>query len=223
MQKLTLKLQVWLGFSLMLFLTAIVAFSSIFFLSSVNKNANHIATKAQPVMVDALIITSNLNDTARNINAYIITQQNSDRERLAKSIDILGDHLKRFSEHEYILEHDNLSANVAEVQSLIDDFNEYIIEIENLIDNPADNYPALALSASKVNPLNQSILSSLNQSITSELEEGNTHQRKQLLIELSDIRHNWMNIVASNRAFLANPSEEREKKTQTYRKNHELL
>jgi len=223
MQKLTLKLQVWLGFSLMLFLTAIVAFSSIFFLNSVNQNVNHIATKAQPVMVDALIITSDLNDAARTLNAFMVTQKNNDRENLAKSIELLEEHLKRFSEHEYILEHANLSAIVAEVQTLTSDFNEYIIEIENLIDNPGDNYPALALSASKINPLNQSILSSLNQSITSELEESNTHQRKQLLIELSDIRHNWMNIVASNRAFLANPSEDREKKTQTYRTNHELL
>jgi len=220
MQKLTLKLQVWLGFGLMLILTAIVAFTSIFFLNSVNKDASHIASKAQPVMVDALIITADLKDTSRIINAFMVTKKNSDREKLASSLENLNNHLQRLSQYQHVLENDNLSSKLTAVQSLISDFNEYIIEIEHLIDNPEDNYPALALSASKINPLNQSILSSLNQAIISELEESNTHQRKKLLIALSDIRHNWMNIVASNRAFLANPSNDRENKTQTYRTNH---
>lgn len=223
MQKLTLKLQVWLGFSLMLLLTATVAFTSIFFLNKVNTNASHIATKAQPIMVDALIITADLNDTGRLINAFMVTKENSDRENLAKSVKTLNNHLQRLSKQAQALENNNLSAKLTEVQSLISDFNEYIIEIEYLIDNSQDNYPALALSSSKINPLNQSILSSLNQAIVSELEESNTHQRKKLLIALSDIRHNWMNIVASNRAFLANPSDDREKKTQTYRENHVTL
>jgi len=220
MQKLTLKLQVWLGFSLMLILTATVAFTSIFFLNKVNTNASHIATKAQPIMVDALIITADLNDTGRLINAFMVTKKNSDRENLDKSIKTLNNHLQRLIKQAQTLENTDLSTKLTEVKSLISDFKEYIIEIEYLIDNSQDNYPALALSSSKINPLNQSILSSLNQAINSELEESNTHQRKKLLIALSDIRHNWMNIVASNRAFLANPSDDREKKTQTYRTNH---
>ncbi|RDH82850.1 MAG: hypothetical protein DIZ80_11300 [endosymbiont of Galathealinum brachiosum] len=223
MRKLTLKLQVWLGFGLMLALTAIIAFTSIFFLVQVNKGTDYIASKAQPTMVEALKITASLNNTARIINAYMITHKSNDRKDLASSLETLEKHLDTFSHLGNVSENNSLTSSINEIHTLVGDFNEYIIEIEYLIENPVDNYPALALSNTKINPLNQSILSSLDQAIISELEEGNTQQRKKLLIAISDIRHNWMNIVASNRAFLANPSDTREKQTRVYRDNHVTL
>jgi len=223
MNKLTLKLKVWLGFGLMLTLTAIVAFTSIIFLTQVNQDASYIASEAQPTMIDALTITTGLNDTARIINAYMITHKQSDRDALTTSLKKLNNQLDKFSQLSNVQQHDELALQVQNIQSLVTNFNHYITKIEKLVDNPTDNYPALALSIAQINPLNQSVLSSLDQAIRSETDEENTQQRKLLLIELSEIRHNWMNIITSNRAFLANPSETREKQTQVYRKNHITL
>ncbi len=223
MQKLTLKLQIWIGFILVLTLTTLVAFTSIYFLVQVNRDANYIASEAQPTMIDALVITNDLNITARIINAYIVTHEASDRNALADSLKQLNTHLSNYAQLNNVNQHKNLIEKVNVIKNLVKKFNEHIKKIEYLIHNPIDNYPALALSASKINPLNQSVLSSLDQAIRSEIEEDNTQERKLLLIALSDLRHNWMNIITSNRSFLSTPSDSREEKTQVYRKNHASL
>ncbi len=220
MHKLTLKLQIWIGFLLVLILTAIVAFTSIYFLVQVNRDASYIASEAQPTMIDALVITNDLNITARIINAYMITHKKSDREALANSLNKLNKHLQNYTQLSNVIQHKKLFDEVNNIQNQVKQFNVHIKKIEYLIHNPVDNYPALALSVSKVNPLNQSVLSSLDMAIQSELEEDNTQERKLLLMALSDLRHNWMNIVTSNRSFLSTPSDSREDKTQVYRKNH---
>ena len=178
MHKLTLKLQVWIGFGLMLALTAIIAFTSIFYLVQVNKGTDYIASQTQPTMVEALKITSSLNNTARIINAYMITHNTNYKAELTSSSASLKSHLDTLSNLGNISANNSLITSMDEIHTLIADFNKYILKIEELIENPADNYPALALSSTKINPLNQSILSSLDQAIISELEESNTQKRK---------------------------------------------
>jgi len=155
----------------MLTLTGIVAFTSIIFLTQVNRDASYIASEAQPTMIDALTITAGLNNTARIINAYMITHKKSDRNALTASLKKLNSHLSMFSQLNNVQQHEGLTLQVKTIQNLVNDFNQYITKIEKLVDNPADNYPALALSIAQINPLNQSVLSSLDQAIRSETEE----------------------------------------------------
>lgn len=85
MHKLSLKLQVWLGFGLMLALTCVIAGTSIIFLSKVNLQAEDIVNKAQPTMINALNIRADLNESARILNAYIISQQQADKKSMVSS------------------------------------------------------------------------------------------------------------------------------------------
>ena len=93
MHKLSLKLQIWLGFGLMLILTAMVAFISIVNLTGVGSQARTIVSEAQPTMIDALSIKAEMNESARIINAFIITQQDTDRNAIASTMKNLNSHI----------------------------------------------------------------------------------------------------------------------------------
>lgn len=220
MNKLSLKLQIWLGFGAMLILTAIVAFTSIISLNNVNSEASYIVTDAQPTMVDALSIKAEINETARIINAFIITQTSSDRNAMSISLKKLIAHIESFIQRPNIINNDKNLELAKKVHMSITKFKELLIQIEHLVDYPTDNFPALELSAAKLNPLSKSVLTSLESAINSEMDEDNTQQRKILYSNISDLRHNWMYIITSNRAFLANPSKNREMQTRQYKQLH---
>ena len=220
MNKLSLKAQIWSGFGIMLILISIVASTSIFSLGSVDTEARHIVNEAQPAMIDALNIKAAVLESARIINALIINQQESDKIAMLNSLKILNELIESFFQRPNILNNEIALENANSIQLLIADYEKLLSQVERLIGDPAKNYPALELSAEKMNPLNKSVLTSLESAIVSEIEEDNNQQRKQLFFLISDLRHNWMNIISSNRAFLSNPSNTRESQTKLYRETH---
>jgi len=220
MHKLSLKLQIWLGFGLMLTLTAIVAFISILNLNGVGSQANTIVSEAQPTMLDALSIQADMNESARIINAFIITQNNSDRNEMKQAIKNLTSEIELFMQRENIINNKEIFTSVKNIQNSIKQYQTLTNKIEHLVDNPSENYPALEISSSKMNPLNKTVLTSLENALLSELEEDSNQERKLLFADFSELRHNWMNITTSNRTFLANPSDTRNSQTQLYRDKH---
>ena len=144
MNKLSLKLQIWLGFGAMLILTAIVAFTSIISLNNVNSEASYIVTDAQPTMVDALSIKAEINETARIINAFIITQTSSDRNAMSISLKKLIAHIESFIQRPNIINNDKNLELAKKVHMSITKFKELLIQIEHLVDYPTDNFPALS-------------------------------------------------------------------------------
>jgi len=206
MNKLSLRHQVWAGFAVMLILIAISSATSISNLNSLNDQAKQIIDEAQPTMVDALNIRTGLNITAKNINAYIVSQQATDKEEISTSIDQLNEYFTQFTQRPNIINDAKLLQITNEIQASFGDFKSLANQVEYLVENPVENFPALQIAESQLNPLTKSVLTSLDNAIRSELNEENSSQRKALLYELADLRYNWMNIITSNRTFLANPT-----------------
>ena len=224
MHKLSLKFRIWLGSGIMLVLTAMVTFTAIVNLKSVNQKAVYIVSEAQPTMIDALNIRAEMNESARIINSFIISQADSDRSAMLSTLNKLNSLVNEFIKRPNVTGNNSLLNSAKSIQASIQDYQKLLSRVEFLVDNPVENYPALELSISKMSPLNKSILTALESALLSEMEEENTQQRKQLFANISELRHNWMNIITSNRAFLSNPSKARNSQTILYRdKHHKLL
>jgi len=206
MNKLSLRHQVWAGFAIMLILIAISSATSIFNLNNLNDQAKHIIDEAQPTMVEALNIRTELSNTAKNINAYIVSHQASDKAEISSSINQLNDYFKQFVQRPNIVNDTELLQITNEINASFGEFKTLTNQIEYLVENPVENFPAIKIAETQLNPLTKSVLTSLDNAINSELDEDNSAQRKALLFELADLRYNWMNIITTNRAFLANPT-----------------
>lgn len=216
MNKLSLRHQVWAGFAIMLILIAITSASSIFNLNSLNDQARQIINEAQPTMVDALNIRTGLNNTAKNINAYIVSQQASDKAEISSSIDQLNDYFNQFIQRPNIINDTELLQITNEIHTAFGEFKSLSNQVEYLVEHPVENFPALKIAESELNPLNKSVLTSLNNALLSELDEEPSTERKALLYELADLRYSWMNITTSNRSFLANPTMASHEQVKSY-------
>ena len=216
MNKLSLRHQVWAGFAIMLILISITSATSIFNLNNLNDQAKKIIDEAQPTMVDALNIRAGLNNTAKNINAYIVSQQSSDKDEIENSIEQLNEYFNRFIQRPNIINDTELLQITNEISASFDQFKILATQVEYLVENPVENFPALKIAESQLNPLSQSVLTSLNNALLSELDEDNNAQRKALLYELANLRYSWMNIITSNRSFLANPTMQTHEKIKSY-------
>ncbi len=200
----------------MLILISITSATSIFNLNNLNDQAKKIIDEAQPTMVDALNIRAGLNNTAKNINAYIVSQQSSDKEEIDNSIEQLNDYFNRFIQRPNIINDTELLQITNEISASFDQFKVLATQVEYLVENPVENFPALKIAESQLNPLTQSVLTSLNNALLSELDEDYNAQRKALLYELTNLRYSWMNIITSNRSFLANPTIQTHEKIKSY-------
>ena len=206
MNKLSLRHQVWAGFAIMLVFIGIISATSIVNLNALNDQATQIIDEAQPTMVDALNIRTGLSNTAKNINAYIVSQQASDKAEITKSINELNEHFEQFIQRPNIVRNTELQQVTDQIHASFGEFKKLSNQIEHLVENPVDNFPALEIATSKLNPITKSVLTSLDNAILSELEEENSDIRKELLYELTGLRYSWMNIITTNRSFLANPT-----------------
>jgi len=206
MNKLSLRHQVWAGFAIMLVFIGIISATSIVNLNALNDQATQIIDEAQPTMVDALNIRTGLSNTAKNINAYIVSQQASDKAEITKSINELNEHFEQFIQRPNIVRNTELQQVTDQIHASFGEFKKLSNQIEHLVENPVDNFPALEIATSKLNPITKSVLTSLDNVILSELEEENSDIRKELLYELTGLRYSWMNIITTNRSFLANPT-----------------
>jgi len=128
----------------------------------------------------------------------------------------LNEYFNRLIQRPNIINDTELLQITNEISASFDQFKILATQVEYLVENPVENFPALKIAESQLNPLSQSVLTPLNNALLSELDEDNNAQRKALLYELANLRYSWMNIITSNRSFLANPTMQTHEKIKSY-------
>ena len=74
----------------------------------------------------------------------------------------------------------------------------------------------MAYAGQHVNPLSQQVLQLMSQMVMSEGQEAASAKRRPLLIDLENLRYNWVNVLNGVRAYLAFRSDNSLKDTDMY-------
>ena len=216
---LSLKSKLWLSFAVTA--TAIVSISldEISGLSTVHGQVEYFVSDVQPALMHLNKAKELLESSSGAMGFYLL---NKDVSQLDKANLSTRRVLEELVAVEALQSSNALEENAAKIESIqtkIKGYSSLVNNLTSISKNDLKNYPAREFAAAQINPRSKLVLQLLGQMLHSESEEEATELRKEILIEINDVRYAWTNIMNSMRAFLAFRNKASIEELETYRES----
>ena len=220
LNKLSIKHQVWAGFSSMLLLILVIAGIALFRLTQVQHQASYIAADAQPAMLSALSLQENIQTMTSLMGLYIINKTEEYEKAFKASERELKKSIQAFQKLPLVQQDEELKQQSRQLENMIDEFLQHQDKIDFYNKNFIENYPGLKIANLNINPLHQEVLQTFNVMLDSEIAEVANEERRDLIMKISKLRQNWMAAVTVFRTFLSNPNMQRQQAVRVYIEQH---
>ena len=221
--KLSLRQQIWLGFSSLLLLIIVIAAIAFFRLLQLQSQAQDISEYSQPAMLSALDLKAHIQSTTSLMGLYIINKTPEYEAELNKDIKRLQQSIAIYKTLPAVQQDKKMQQDSAVLDTHINQFIKYQEKIDFLNKNFIENYPALKIANSEINPRHQQSLQIFSSMIDSEFQESASSKRRDFLQQINNLRQNWMTVVTLFRTFLANPNLPRIEQITIYMDQHTKL
>jgi methyl-accepting chemotaxis protein len=200
--KLLIKHKVWLGFAIMLVILVVIAIKPLHSLTNIQKNVVGIVTGNQTTVIESDELAKLINEATSHLGFYLMSQEDHHKHMYEQN-------LKKIDEQIQALKNNNVIKASAESVELVNSiegdikrFKEYGNQTIEIVKDDSKNYAAVAYSSQNLSPLAQQILQHLTAMILTESSEESSAKRKALLIEIDNLRYNWVNLMSRMRGYL---------------------
>ena len=200
---LTIKLKVMGGLAIILAVISLVVITAVLSLSGIRSRTNQVVTEAQPAVLASMELVQHLDKAVGAMGFYLLSKEQQQFAEYRNQLDATQVTLTQLRKMAVIAQDSSLQALLNGIETDIKQFASYEQRMHSLATTDAENFPAIKYSAQKLNPLSQQLLQNLSQMLQSESEEAATPRRKQLLVDINDLRYNWANTMNGVRAYLA--------------------
>ena len=156
--------------------------------------------KQQPIIRNSSNAREYSQLAANYIHKFLLDGEESNLTNYSRTIKELDGNLRTLIKY---AEHPEFELNIKELNhscDIIDEINEYVITIKEYSNNYEENHPIIKIAASTLNPLALEYLGLLNFIIK---QNTNSKISKKVLIELTNMRHSWTQMLSSLRITLA--------------------
>jgi len=199
----TIRQKIFGAFSLILLILAVVSVVPLINISTINQSVSDVIQKVQPTALTSERFGKQLNAASAVLGHYLLTQENGYRDEYLNEIKVAENSLKDL---EKLVTNARDTESFALLESIRDNLAKLQKDNQRLIylsQHPLVNMPALNFAGKNVNPVSQAILASLSGMLLNELDEDATSQRRAIYKDISDLRFEWLNVMAHIRSYLA--------------------
>ncbi len=184
-------------------IVAIIAASALVSLSDTQDSVGTIADDIQPAVLKASALEHSLDKANSALGFYLLSKEVSHRQTYEKNLQHVDGLLGELKGMSLVASSVDLSSRVEAIAEDVARYQSYQGRMIELVEKPAKNIPAFAYAAENINPLSQQLLQLLSGMIQTEGEEEASDERRQLLMEIENVRYAWANVMNGLRAYLA--------------------
>lgn len=155
----------------------------------------------QPAMRLALQISQEINHSMAELNAYLLTGYVDHKSRFqilekssSKNLLELNRLLKNYDDNGQL-------KHLIEAQDVFTQFRVIATQAILLKDNPAKNFPGLALATKTLNPLNLKYMGIINNLKVELMQMSVSSRQIKLLSHITELRYTWTQMINSVRLF----------------------
>lgn len=199
----TIKQKIIGGFAVILLVISLVVITAVLGLSGIRGSTDQVVTQIQPTVLTSMALVQHLDKSVSAMGMYLLSKEPQHFEQYQLQLSKTRNALATLSKMTVIAEDPSLRTLLEEIKADIVRFAGYKDRMHALATNDAENFPGMKFSAQQLNPLSQQILQNLSQMLMSEANENATPQRKNLLMDIEDLRYDWSNTMNGVRAYLA--------------------
>ena len=194
--------KIWSGFAVALLMLVVVVTTSLFVLTNSAKTVDKVVNSYQPRTLASKTLSTQLQVSASALGFYLLSKdekhEKNYQQGLVKVQSVLGE-LKKL----VVEENDpKLTTQFQHIESLVDKFISFEGRLLHLAKNDLENLPAVKHASENVNPLNRQILQALSNMVMSEKEQEVNEDRRQLLLDLEELRYNWSTLTGHVRTYM---------------------
>ena len=171
-------------------------------MSKTESSVDNVVNRIQPTVLASNDLTSTLNEASGALGYYMLTKDKSFWKTYEEGIQNVDTVIQRLISL--------VDANDQQTQELVrdikKDINSFVAFKGTMLELSKDslkNEPGMRFSAENLNPIAQEILQKLNEAWISEEGSERSKVRKNILMQLGELRYVWANTMASVRRFLA--------------------
>ncbi len=204
------------GFNAILTFMAGIVVVAVIGLLLVLNNINSIIDEHQPTVVAAEKLDKYIKEASGSLGFYLLGKDDIHKATYEEALEFVETTLVELKQFEPI-QQDSLSIEL--VKAIEDDiakFKSFESQFYKFALSDADNFPGIMYASRNLNPISQEMISNLNSMIYTEIDEPATLARKKLLYAIDNLRYNWLNIMNSIRAYLANRATRTEQNLRQY-------
>ena len=199
---LTIKHKIWAGFVLLLIILAVVALYPVFSLNSIQKKITGIVQGNQAAVIASEELAKSINKASTYLGFYLMSLEDHHKNEFDKVLVTINEQISALENSPVIQSNEESRQLVHSITSDVRKIKEFGPKAEELVKDNAKNFPALAYAAQNLNPIGQQMLQITTGMILSEGEEDANKKRKQLLLDIEDLRYGWANVMNAIRSYL---------------------
>lgn len=223
LNQLTVRQKIWGGFGMMLAIMAVVASVPLLTFNDVQTKVAHVTGEVQTALVASEELAKHMHEASARLGFYLTSEEEHHRNEYQKTLDRLDNDLQTLKDNSAISDDKDSVQLVDEIAIDIEKFKGLGEQSIDLLNKPFINYGAVAFSGQHLNPVSQEMLQIMSSMVQSESEEKATPQRKQLLIDLGDLRYTWANLMAQLRSYLILGSADVQKTLMIYAESSDVI
>ncbi len=195
--------KLWFNFAGLALLLLAVSLTALYSLSDARTKIIDVTGVAQPTVTLSMELAETLDGANAALGFYLLSKSEQDRENYLHLLTSLDQQLEQLQLMPNVQTDAEMLKRVQLIDKSIDRYQAYREQMLALATSSNRNQPGIGFSAGKMEPVAAEIQQNLTQMILSEEQEDLSEQRRALLLELTELRQIWMNIVNVNRAFIA--------------------
>ncbi len=200
---LLIKHKIWAGFGLLVVVLAVVVGIAFNSLSSTEHKVEQVVDKQQPAVLAAMTLASQIESVSASLGYYLLSREEDLKQAYVDDLARLNTLLVELEGNALVREQASLQKKVAAVKDDIKKLNGYKDRMIELAGNQGKNVPASVYAAENLNPISQEMLNMLSQMLLSETDEAVSSERRDLLMDINELRYSWTNVMNGVRAYLA--------------------
>ncbi len=195
--------KIWLGFGLLMGVMLVMAVLAVQSLTSSRSRMDQVVNVNQPAVVVGLELADALDRTSAALGFYLLSKSEQEKTEYEANLARLDELLAQLEAMPRVKNDPQTRENVALIHQDINAYKKYRQRMLELAADFNKNQPGINFSATEMAPVAAEIQQNLSQMLLSEQDEEATPERKELIIELANLRQIWMNVLNNNRAYIA--------------------
>ena len=204
---LNVKQKVFTGFGLMQILIVAVAISALISLSSTESDVVVISDDIQPAVLAATELQYHIERANSSLGFYLLSREQSHKDAYLESLSRVDIVLGKLQNMELVKDQPLLKERVGEIAGGVSQFKQYRDRVITLAEHREENVPGVRYAAVNLSPLAQQMLNLTAIMIQSEMDESVTPERRQLLVDMENMRYALASVMNGLRAYLAFKSQ----------------
>jgi methyl-accepting chemotaxis protein len=199
----TIRVKLWIGFSLILSILSLSSAVTLISLGGVGADVNKVVKERQPTLILAKELATSLKQAAGSLGFYLLTKESLHRDEYNHQLEQVKSTLLQLQEMPSISQDSRSTELTENLQQKLQAFESIGKELLSKLASNENNFPGIAYANEQINPLSRVQLQLTAQMMMSEMEEETSSERRELLTNLAELRYAWSNIMNGIRGYLA--------------------